>query len=187
MVVSVYEAARVRTGRDYLLAEWTLREIGGIRGCHLFRSASGGTFERISDDTLRSPEGEFRFTDYDIQPEVDYSYRITTYITGVGEESLTLRGPYSIEDLPFIADQNFPNPFSDRTTISFFVPSMRTVSIDVFDVAGRRVTSLGTEVYGRGTHRIEWVPSSDDLQTGIYFCVFRLGRTMRVMKMVLLR
>jgi len=187
MVVSVYEAARVRAGRDYLLAEWTLRKIGGIRGCHLFRSASGGTFERISDDTLRSPEGEFRFTDPDIQPEVDYSYRIITYITGVGEESLTLRGPYRITDLPFIADQNFPNPFSDRTTISFFVPSMRTVSIDIFDVAGRRVASLGTEAYGRGTHRIEWVPSSDDLQTGIYFCVFRLGRTMRVVKMVLLR
>ncbi len=85
-----------------------------------------------------------------------------------------------------MADQNFPNPFSDGTIIGFFNPSTRIVSVDIYDVAGRRVKSFGSREYPRGTQRFAWAPPTD-LASGVYFCVFRAAGTTKTVKMILVR
>ncbi|MGD1049185.1 MAG: M6 family metalloprotease domain-containing protein, partial [Candidatus Krumholzibacteriaceae bacterium] len=183
-VQSVYLSATVTSGRDYLLAEWELKNMAGIRGCLLYRSAAGASFAPVTPDTLRSASGDFSFTDATVQPGVPYEYRIVTYLNGGREEIYMLTGPFRIGRFPFMADQNHPNPFTRETALSFFVPSSRAVSIDVYDVAGRRVAHLAGGVYGRGTHTLRWAPAGSGAAAGVYFCVFRAGGERKSVKMI---
>lgn len=190
-IVSPIFWAGVDTGRSFLRVSWWLNVHSGgdIRGFNILRSSGGGGFEIVNDDTLRNDgqTDKFIYKDATVQPGVDYSYRVVAYYGGGGEEVLSLPGPYRIEDFPFTADQNFPNPFREKTTISFFVPSSRTVAIDIYNVAGRLVYSHGAYTYERGTQQFEWRPGTGDLSSGVYFCVFKSGRTEKVVKMLLIR
>ncbi len=50
---------------------------------------------------------------------------------------------------------NFPNPFSDRTTIEFSLPNDSSVTLQVYDLTGRRVaTLLDDELKIAGNHRV---------------------------------
>ncbi len=184
-IVSVYLSAAVTAGRDYLLAEWTLKDQPGIRGCLLYRFDFGAPAgASVTPDTLRSASGSFSFKDYSVEPGRSYAYLIVTYLNGGREERYSLAGPYGLGRFPFVADQNYPNPFARETTLSFFVPEPGSVAIDVYDVAGRRVAHIDEGRYGRGTQTIRWAPAERGVAAGIYFCVFRAGNATQTIKMI---
>lgn len=66
----------------------------------------------------------------------------------------------------------FPNPFNDKTFVSFDLEAGQSVSLAVFDLTGRKVKVL-TEGWMRGgTHRMMWDGRDDSgrpMETGIYF------------------
>lgn len=67
---------------------------------------------------------------------------------------------------------NFPNPFNPSTTIRYDVKQSGAVDLAVFDVAGRLVKRLVSEVRGAGSHEVVWRGRDrDDRQVaaGIYF------------------
>ncbi len=156
-----------------------------VRGCLLLRSTGGGPFEQLGD-TLRSDDDAYVFVDDAVEPGILYDYRIMAFF-GSSAETIAIGGGLSIEDYPFIADQNYPNPFSNSTTIGFFVPEAMKVRVDIYDIAGRLVESLGESMYERGTALVEWTPSAERAASGVYFCVFRYRGRMKSVKMVILR
>ena len=185
IVSAVYLSASVTAGRDYLLAEWTLKDTPGIRGCLLYRFVDGAPTGMImTPDTLRSASGSFSFKDSSVEPGRSYAYLIVTYLNGGKEEHYRLAGPYGIERVPFIADQNYPNPFARETTLSFFMPEPGSVAIDLYDVSGKRVARLDEGRYERGTQTIRWSPAERGVAAGIYFCVFRTGNATKTIKMI---
>jgi len=184
VILSVYLSARVTGGRDYLLAEWDLNGTPGIRGCLLYRSEDGAPFEVVTPDTLRGISGGFSFQDSSVEPEKPYSYKIVTYLNGGTEEIYMLAGPFRIPRFPFTADQNYPNPFTGGTTVSFFMPAPGSVGIDVYDVSGRLIARLADRDYVRGTHTVRWVPVESGVAAGVYFCVFRAGSVTKTVKMI---
>ncbi len=180
-IVSVYLSASVTTGEDYLLVEWALQNMLGIRGCLLYRFEDGmPAGASVTPDTLRSASGSFSFKDTSVEPGTSYSYLIVTYLNGGREERYRLVGPYGFLWFP----QNYPNPFSRETTLSFFMPQPGPVTIDVYDVSGRRVARLDEKSYGRGAQTIRWVPAARGTAAGIYFCVFRAGSATKTIKMI---
>jgi endoglucanase len=68
----------------------------------------------------------------------------------------------------FTLHQNFPNPFNPSTTISFELPSRTEVSLKVFDMMGREVTTLVSEVMPAGSYSKRW--NASGISSGIYFC-----------------
>lgn len=67
----------------------------------------------------------------------------------------------------FLVKQNYPNPFGDKTTIKFGLPNKNRVTVEIFDILGRRVRTLASdEVYPAGFHEIPWNPSQ--LASGVY-------------------
>ncbi len=67
---------------------------------------------------------------------------------------------------------NYPNPFNPETTISFDVPFASSVSIIVYDVLGREVTTLLNEVKKSGSHTVVWngrTNYSEIASSGVYF------------------
>lgn len=81
--------------------------------------------------------------------------------------------------------QNFPNPFSSFTQISYEVPSQSLVTLSVFDCLGREMTRLVAGKVEAGAHTSTFDASS--LPAGIYFLRIgigsrAIGRVMQVIK-----
>ena len=63
--------------------------------------------------------------------------------------------------------QNYPNPFTDKTTIGFYLPKSNNISIMLYNALGEKVRTLANGNYAQGTHKL--VISGDDISTGIYY------------------
>lgn len=78
-----------------------------------------------------------------------------------------------VAELPTVVelDQNYPNPFNPSTTIAFGVPQSSKITLEIFDVLGRKVaTLLQGENKSAGRHTINFDASS--LSSGMY--IYRL-------------
>lgn len=67
--------------------------------------------------------------------------------------------------------QNAPNPFSTETTVRFAVPTASPVSLQVFDVTGRKVATLVDRAMDAGAHSVVWNGRDDSgsaVATGVY-------------------
>lgn len=133
-----------------------------------------GTTGRVtisSDDGMGNP-------DYP-----DDSFFDVTYIGETGVDDAEL-GRATLE-------QNAPNPFNPRTEIRFALPAGGRVTLDVFDVSGRRVCSLLHERrMEAGEHVVPWTGLDDDgrtLASGVYFYRLETAGKEIVRKMVLLK
>ena len=67
----------------------------------------------------------------------------------------------------------YPNPFNPSTLIRFDLANADMVSLEIFDIAGRKVASLINEYMTPGNHQISWNPGS--LSSGIYLVNLVVG------------
>ncbi|MDF1545219.1 MAG: putative Ig domain-containing protein, partial [bacterium] len=82
------------------------------------------------------------------------------------------RRPASTLPVAYGLYQNYPNPFNPSTTILFDVPKTSQISLEVYNVLGRRVAVLGNDTYAAGSHSIRWDGRTDQgtpVASGIYF------------------
>lgn len=71
---------------------------------------------------------------------------------------------------------NAPNPFYPATEITYSLPSLGEVTIDVLDVGGRRVLSLSEGIRAPGTHSVRLEANrTRGLASGTYFYRVRLA------------
>jgi hypothetical protein len=85
---------------------------------------------------------------------------------------------------------NAPNPFTGSTKISFYVPSTAEISVEVFDVAGRKVCDLYAGETPAGRSEFLWDgrdASGRELVSGVYFCKVRFGSMSISKKMLKIR
>lgn len=85
-------------------------------------------------------------------------------------------------------NQNYPNPFNASTAINFTVPQTGKVTLEVFDVLGRKVSTLVNEVLPAGQHTALFTLSSDlQLSSGVYFYRLRTTEGIITKRMVFLK
>jgi hypothetical protein len=82
--------------------------------------------------------------------------------TGLQVPEIGLGGPES-----FAFDGNYPNPVGQRTTISFDLPEQADVSLEVYDVLGRKVMTIPKQSMSAGADRSLSVDASG-LSSGTY-------------------
>ena len=58
--------------------------------------------------------------------------------------------------LPFVLLPNYPNPFSDQTTLTFHLDEPATVRLVIYDMLGRTVRTLLDERRNAGAHTLTW-------------------------------
>ncbi len=73
----------------------------------------------------------------------------------------------------FVKISNFPNPFTDKTTIRYILGEDTHVKLAVYDIYGRQVAELLDEPKESGTYTIDF--PATDLSTGVYFTVLTAG------------
>lgn len=81
--------------------------------------------------------------------------------------------------------QNYPNPFNPTTKIQFSLPKAGFVTIRVYDLLGREVSTLVSEHKNIGTYVVDF--DASDLPSGIYFYRIESNGFSDVKKMVVLK
>jgi hypothetical protein len=87
--------------------------------------------------------------------------------------------------LSYRLEHNYPNPFNPATTISFTIPVRSFVTLIVFDLLGREVSTLLSEELDAGNYTRQW--SGTGLASGLYFYQLRAGSFIQTNKLVLLK
>jgi photosystem II stability/assembly factor-like uncharacterized protein len=105
---------------------------------------------------------------------------ISTWHGGVNVNNISSQVPDNYK-----VYQNYPNPFNPATTIKFDILKSGLVTLDVFDVTGRRLDNLVNENLKPGSYSVTW--DAKGLTSGIYFYRISSGNFTKTMKMSLVK
>jgi photosystem II stability/assembly factor-like uncharacterized protein len=85
--------------------------------------------------------------------------------------------------------QNYPNPFNTSTRIQYQVPSIKHVTLKVFDILGNEVATIVNEYKPAGKYEVEFSPASGIKHpaSGIYFYQLKVGSDIQTKKMILIK
>ena len=96
----------------------------------------------------------------------------------------------SFQPRTFKLAQNFPNPFNPTTNISFELLEDASVTIQIFDVSGRKIKTLISGNYSVGDYTTQWDARDERGQlvsAGVYMYTIQVGNDIFAKKMVLLK
>lgn len=118
----------------------------------------------IEEGNDASQEDQFKFIDWDgLDPD-----------QGDNHFPVTFGGPVSVSQHPdnnlpsgYTLAQNYPNPFNPFTNISYSVSKRSRVTLTVFDVLGKEITTLVDEEKSAGIYTVSFDASL--LNSGVYF------------------
>jgi len=111
--------------------------------------------------------------------DVDHETYHYFYETGVeGEEAEALPEVFQLA-------QNHPNPFNPVTEIRYALPTDAEVSLDIFDVTGRKVATLVNAFETAGYKSFRW--DARDVASGTYFYRLVAGDFVETRKMLLIK
>ena len=99
----------------------------------------------------------------------------------------------SITGIPinYFLNQNYPNPFNPVTNLEFGIPArqggqeMRYVTVVIYDILGKKVTSLVNEKLYPGNYKVTFDGSR--LTSGIYFCTLKTENFTETKRLLLIK
>ena len=85
----------------------------------------------------------------------------------------------------FSLDRAYPNPFNPVTTLSFALPIEAEVSLSIYNLQGREVSSLIDGNMDAGYHSVVW--NADSHSSGVYFVKMVAGEYISTQKLMLVK
>ncbi len=119
-------------------------------------------------------------------PAENFVKQITTTVdqqTAVDDVDFVVPGQFALA-------QNYPNPFNPETRISFEMEKGADVSLEVFDILGRKVSTLHSGYLPTGSYEFSWYGADESgrqAASGIYFYRLSAGDKSITRKMTLLK
>ncbi|MCD6330091.1 MAG: T9SS type A sorting domain-containing protein, partial [Candidatus Cloacimonetes bacterium] len=87
--------------------------------------------------------------------------------------------------------ENCPNPFTLKTSISFFVPNVSNVEISIYNIKGQKVKTITNEICQKGQQQVVWNGddnSGNNVGAGVYFYELKMnGKTEAIKKCIMLK
>jgi hypothetical protein len=163
------------SGRDYLYSFRTAPgSYNGIgKDAAVYRVATVGTDIRALRYTFDSPAGSL------VRRRLQAAFNYLDNLTGVSNNNLS-----GIPDR-FELSQNYPNPFNPVTKINFAIAKQGLVTIKVYDIVGREVTTLINEVRNPGYYSLDF--NGLNFASGVYFYKLTSGTFSDIKRMVLVK
>lgn len=173
-----------------IVIRWDAPDISGRVQISLNRDYPDGAWEQISNSTNNNGQKNWTVTG----PISEHCRVRVRAVLALEAEGIS-DGDFEIYSLgiddkaslptAFQLYPPVPNPFNPETTISFDLPSMRYVKVEVFDRLGRSVSILANQTMTAGNHRLTF--NGANLSSGIYFVRVQAGTESRVAKLALIR
>ncbi len=85
----------------------------------------------------------------------------------------------------FVLYQNYPNPFNPVTKIQFYLPEKSKVTLNIYDIRGRKLETLVEQSLNQGMHTINFDGSR--YPSGVYFYELRTEKFRNMRKMILIK
>jgi hypothetical protein len=109
-------------------------------------------------------------------------------VTGTKEN--TLGGATAVEQISgiptsFALEQNYPNPFNPSTTIKFQIAKAGFVTLKMFDMLGREVSTLVSQQLDAGSYQSKWDASG--YASGMYLYMLQQGNSVETRKLMLVK
>lgn len=104
-------------------------------------------------------------------------------LTKESYENITLK----VNGIPaqYYLSQNYPNPFNPTTTINYQLPKDEHVTIKVYDMLGKEITTLVNEFKTSGNYNIKF--DGSNLSSGVYLYEIEAGNFSDTKKLVLIK
>ena len=128
---------------------------------------------------------------YDFQGDLDeiriYDYALSIQdVVNLYDASTSARQtPQAVLPAAFALKQNYPNPFNPLTTIRFDLPSQGYVTLKVFDVLGKEISTLMSGTLSAGSYSLPW--NAVNFASGVYYYKLAVSDKVFVKKMILMR
>ncbi|MFC1573263.1 right-handed parallel beta-helix repeat-containing protein [Candidatus Eisenbacteria bacterium] len=139
---------------------------GGIEGDLLY----DGPLPTPADSVTLPTEGWWFLHITLVDDSTGHAHRITNVV--VYDSDMATPEDGGNEPLLYTLEPCVPNPFHAGTLISYAVPVRAQVSLNAYDVAGRRVRTLVDSDVDPGSHRLTWAGLDQEdrpLCSGIYY------------------
>ncbi len=84
----------------------------------------------------------------------------------------------------------YPNPFNNQIAISYSLPSMTNVNISIYDIYGKKVTTLLSRQQTNGSYLVIWNGTNEagvSMPSGVYFYSVSSGKETSNGKIVLMK
>ena len=192
----------------------TMTLLGNYLEDHLKVLAYSTSRARTAGDGL---EGDLVHISYELVEGADLPSEVTFFLglanlpgTSMDPELLNVVCGYPDEDSPVVVEtnalsldenltiptqfalhQNYPNPFNPSTQILFDVPEgAELVRLNIYNILGKKVSTLLNNVMSPGKHKIEWNAKDDEgnpVASGIYFYELSSSSFSARKKMLLIR
>ncbi|MBD3384110.1 T9SS type A sorting domain-containing protein [candidate division KSB1 bacterium] len=141
---------------------------------------------------------------------LDGTLRMDSFQLTRGEQSDSLSGNIYIDDLrlariipasvqfsektelpsEYKLYPNFPNPFNPQTTITFTIPRAERVTLKIYNLNGRLVTTLIDQKMSAGRHAVRWSGMNQSRQmaaNGVYLYTLEAGAFKETKKMTFIK
>lgn len=143
------------------------------------------TIGNVAGHGTVSTSQNYEFTDKSL-PTGLYSYRLKQIDFNGNFEYYNLSSEIGIGvPTKFNLSQNYPNPFNPSTSINFDLPVDGNVSIKLYDLTGREVSTLVNEIRTAGYYTINF--NGSNLSSGTYFYKLESGDFVSTKKMMLIK
>jgi hypothetical protein len=119
-----------------------------------------------------------------IQMEMSWGWMYVDYLA-VPREVVTSVEENAQVPKQFTLEQNYPNPFNPVTKIRYFLPQASKVTLKVYDILGREITTLVNGFEGDGNHEVVFDAST--LSSGIYIYKLNAGKYSAVKKCIVMK
>ncbi len=147
----------------------------------------------------KSVAGNKQWTDISgLSPETDYEWYITTACNAAN----SLASPYSFfttqsaltqqaEPLPETNDvlannlKVTPNPVSSSALISFSLAQPGKVSLKVYDLNGKLISTMAEGNINEGVHQLRW--ETKNVASGVYFLKMQAAGTVQTKKLIVVK
>jgi hypothetical protein len=178
-------AAAYSAGTTHL--HWTMSNASDFATFRLYRGASADFVPLAGNLVTATPDTGYA----DAGPSGGY-YKLSAVDRNGNESPFALVGPGQTADVPgepavqFALAGTLPNPSHDgRLLVHFALPGGAPASLELFDLAGRRIEARAVGALGAGRHAVELAPRRR-LAAGVYLVRLTQGTVRRSVRAVVL-
>jgi photosystem II stability/assembly factor-like uncharacterized protein len=158
--------------------DWSSNTVGII-----LRTTNGGVTWTKQDIPKKNCLNKVFFSDINIGTAVGNDGTILRTWNG----GVTWIEEHRIDKIPQNSslNQNYPNPFDQSTNIKFEISEYENVTLKIYSIDGKLVTTLVNEKMRPGSYEVVWNAANNP--AGVYFCRLKAGSYIESMSMEVVR